>query len=155
MWMLLQHSYSSYRGRREEHSAYLRHPWRRKVCYRANGIVVSVSYANAWVYDKLKYFYSNKQEESVYQLAISCLAFVPLKSIIPESKAKELIGRLRLRIEKRGESLSAGLKEQYDIQLRLLESNLAADIEITHIPSFISNVGMYEVKLLLIAIPYS
>ena len=66
---------------------------------------------------------------------------MPLKSIIPESKAKEMVERQRRRVEER-KDLPAGLKEPYELQLKALESNNGADVEVTHIPGLVSNVGM-------------
>lgn len=53
-----------------------------------------------------------------------------------------MISKQRQNLEASGASPSTGLGEQFEIQLKILESNNGADIEIAHLPFFTSNVGM-------------
>ena len=53
----------------------------------------------------------------------------------------KLLAEQRKKIEERAGSLPPGLKEQYDIQLEVLESGKGADIEIAHVPGYIFPIG--------------
>ena len=72
------------------------------------------------------------------------MAFTPLKNILPESRVKTLIDEQRKKIEARAHTLPPGLKEQYDIQLEVLESGQGADIEVAHVPGYIFPLGTDE-----------
>ena len=62
------------------------------------------------------------------------MAFAPLNFVLPQRRVKVLVAEQRKKIEERAGSLPPGLKEQYDLQLDLLESGQGADIEFAHIP---------------------
>ena len=85
-----------------------------------------------------------EKHEGLYQLGIGCMAFAPLKTLLTEPRVKSLIAEQRKKIEERAGSLPPGLKEQYDIQLEVLESGEGADIEIAHVPGYIFPVGTSE-----------
>ena len=72
------------------------------------------------------------------------MAFTPLKNILPGSRVKALIDEQRRKIEEQAHTLPPGLKEQYDIQLEVLESGRGADIEIAHVPGYIFPLGTDE-----------
>ena len=77
---------------------------------------------------------SHEKHEGLYRLTLSCMAFLPLKFILPEPRVKHMVAEQRKKIEERAGSLPPGLKEQYDIQLEVLESGEGADVEYCHIP---------------------
>ena len=73
----------------------------------------------------------------MHGIILSGFTWVPLASITESSqRANEIISRLRKRIDDKVRMglLQPGLKEQYDLQLDLLESGQGADIEFAHIP---------------------
>lgn len=72
------------------------------------------------------------------------MAFAPLRTLLPEPRAWSLIAEQRRKIEEKAGSLPPGLKEQYNIQLEVLESGVGADIEIAHVPGYIFPIGTSE-----------
>lgn len=92
--------------------------------------------------DILQILYLSSKQEGLFRMGLSGLAFTPLNTIVPKSRAKELVSKQRKRIEERSNFLREGLREQYEIQLQALESGRGADIEFAHLAAFMSGVGM-------------
>ena len=75
-------------------------------------------------------------------MTLNSLAFTPLSTIMPESQAKEWISEQRRNIKRKGDAIPIWLREQYELQLRTLESGEGADIEIAYLSAFTSGIGM-------------
>lgn len=69
---------------------------------------------------------------SPFELAFSSISMVPLQTFA--DKAAEIVQRAKDAIAHDADRLPPGLKEQYDLQLKLLEDPAIPDFEILHMP---------------------
>lgn len=67
-----------------------------------------------------------------FDLTVNCLAMIPLQKCTP--KATELIQQAKEKYAKEAHKLPPGLKEQYDLQIQMLEDPEIPDFEILYFP---------------------
>lgn len=95
---------------------------------------------------------NSAERKGLHRAALSGFTWVPLASVTetPE-KARDIISRLRERVEQKAQSglLPPGLKEQYDLQLEELETRGFGDCEIVLFPKYFGILGgMYALLLI-------
>ncbi|TBU27831.1 GMC oxidoreductase [Dichomitus squalens] len=102
-----------------------------------HGFVTSETITLPEVQAKLRSIYG----EAAGPLSLACtgVTFLPLHTF--SDRADELIEKVEKRIEQNAEKLSPGLKEQYELQLKLLKDKNVPDLEIVVFPVNVHPAG--------------